>query len=37
MLRAPILAGMRLSLLPAYAQRADEREPIHGAELQVSL
>jgi hypothetical protein len=33
MLRAPILAGVRPSLLPAYAQLADERELIQGAEL----
>jgi len=37
MLRASILAGMRLSLLPAYAQQADEGEPIQGAELHFSL
>jgi hypothetical protein len=36
MLRALILAGIRPSLLPAYAQQADEREPNLGAELQDS-
>jgi hypothetical protein len=36
MLRALNLAGVRPSLLPAFAQQADERELIHGAEQSLS-